>query len=180
VQLFGNGYKNSPSILASAPKQNNLICQDELSDTIHIKNIGKDTLKISSINILGDTNDYSVQNSKCNVLSGDSINLIYHFKADTIGIKQAAIKITSNADPDSVLIIPLSARKDSIGLSINGTESDTIEIDLGTICPEANIDSIITIINKSTIGTTFIIDKIDLPFQLQKMEKREAKKEETK
>jgi hypothetical protein len=67
----------------------------------------------------------------------------------------------------------LSGNKNKIDYSLNGDESDTIIIDLGTICLGQEKDTTITIYNKSTFGSTFIIDKVDTLLEINNLDKAE-------
>lgn len=147
VVLFGAGYKTTPRISASYPGSINLICGTETTDTIHIKNAGRDTLRIYSIKITGpDTNDFSTDNIITSLLPDSSINLFYHFKPVSIGIKHAGFEIISNSDPDSILTILLTATKDSVSII-----PDFSTVDLGFICPNEIKDSVIILTNHGTI-----------------------------
>jgi hypothetical protein len=74
------------------------------------------------------------------------------FKPKTPGQKQAELEILSNADPDSILKIPITARKELIDFV-----SNTTTIDLGYLCPNERKDTSIIITNTGTIGAGFRI-----------------------
>jgi hypothetical protein len=68
------------------------------------------------------------------------------FKTKIPGIKTADLEIKSNADPDSVITIPLTARKDSVALV-----PDVTTIDLGILFPNQTKDTSFIISNLGTI-----------------------------
>ncbi|MEI6090641.1 MAG: choice-of-anchor D domain-containing protein [bacterium] len=150
VMLFGEGIEQTPQIRATRPQFVDLICDNSTSTTVEIKSTGGDTLRIKGLNLTGpDKADFSINELMPINLAPDSSKTIsIGFKTNVPGIKTAALEIKSNADPDSVITIPITARKDSVAL----VPSPTL-IDLGTIFPNQTKDTSFIISNLGTIQT---------------------------
>jgi hypothetical protein len=148
--IIGEGLKKRILISAELKPFNNLICDNSTTTTVEIKSTGGETLIIKELNLTGpDKADFSINEPlPINLLPDSSKNIAIGFKTDVPGIKTAALEIKSNADPDSVITIPLTVRKDSIALVPYPTL-----IDLGTLFPNQTKDSSFIISNLGTIKT---------------------------
>jgi len=148
--IIGEGIKKRANITAELKPFDNLICENSTSTTLKIQSLGADTLRIKELNITGtDKSDFSINEPlPINIAPDSSKTIAIGFKTNVPGIKTAALEIKSNADPDSILTIPLTARKDSIALVPNPTL-----IDLGFLYPNQTKDSSFTISNLGTIRT---------------------------
>jgi hypothetical protein len=157
-------------------------CPSSIQDTFIIYNKGICNLAVTGIFISGlDSFDFSIlepNNFPINVQSDDSINIVVSFNSDgIIGEKKAFLNINNNSSINP-FIINLTAKVDSVAYSIDNLESDTIIIDLGTICTEGK-DTTITIINKTSVGTTFYIENKDPQLEIVPAGKAGKKEGET-
>lgn len=150
VQLFGEGVKSSPNILSNITALPDLICKSYSESELLISNTGGSALIISKMTLKGiNPADFSITGSTPLTIEPDSsAKIIVTFIPKTNGQKSANIELTSNADPDSVLTIPLSARKDSVSLM-----PETATINLGYLCLNETKDTTITVTNTGTIPT---------------------------
>jgi hypothetical protein len=158
-----------------------LFCESYSNDTsIVVYNIGKCKLTFTGMYIGGnDSTEFSIiepKNYPIYLDPNDSLKVVVRFSPNKIkGRKTATLSIDNNT-PITPWNINLSAIY-GIEYIINNSDSDTIVIDLGTICPVGK-DTTITIINKSSIGTTFHIENKDSKIQI-KHEGKAGKKEGT-
>lgn len=162
--LFGEGIANSPKIVAANPVFSDLLCQNSTSSGVKITNRGRANLVLKNAAISGtNPTDFVFQPpfSLTTVEPDSSIVLNIVFMPTGTGTRSAQIDLESNADPDSLIIIPLSARKDSIeiGLSANS-------VDLGLLCPNESKDTTITVKNNSTIPVKFVSSGLGNNFQI--------------
>ncbi|MEI6088945.1 MAG: choice-of-anchor D domain-containing protein [bacterium] len=146
--IIGEGLKKRILISAELKPFSDLICENSTSSTIEIKSTGGDTLRIKALNLNGtDKADFSINEAlPINLAPDSSKTIAIGFKSNVPGIKTAALEIKSNADPDSVLLVPLTARKDSIALVTYPTL-----IDLGTLFPKQTKDTSFIVSNLGTI-----------------------------
>jgi hypothetical protein len=165
---FCNG---SPKIQAiDSIKFPNQLCKSQSQDTtIIIHNTGTCILSVTGSTVTGDfLNEFSVIEPNYipfYIQPNDSVLLKIRFTPIYVtGSKTATLNLKNNTSV-SPKIINLSANYDTIAFNINNQDSDTIIFDLGTICPGAK-DTTITIINKSSIGTTFKIENKDPQLQI--------------
>jgi len=149
VELFGKGIPFPASILSTINKSGNLICETFANDTIQISNTGGEDLVIRTINITGaNSTEFEINETLPITIPPDSTRaIVVTFRPKTVGDKTAEIVIESNADPDSVMTLQLSGRKEQVSISA------TSNIDLGTLCPNESKDFEITISNEGTIRT---------------------------
>ncbi|MEI6089839.1 MAG: choice-of-anchor D domain-containing protein [bacterium] len=148
--IIGEGLKKPILISAELKPFSDLICENSTSTTIEIKSIGGDTLRIKGLDLTGaDKADFSINEPlPINLAPDSSKTITIGFKTNIPGIKTAALEIKSNAEPDSILLVPLTARKDSIALVPNPSL-----IDLGVLFPNQTKDSSVVISNLGTIQT---------------------------
>ncbi|MEI6089226.1 MAG: choice-of-anchor D domain-containing protein [bacterium] len=150
VQLYGEGVNNKPKLESNINNFPNLICQNSALTDLAIRNIGGKPLIVNSLTFKGlNPQDFSVPGFTGFTLNpNDSKQLTVLFKPKQIGTRYADIEIKSNAYPDSITILPISAKKDSLNLSyIEST------IDLGFLCPNEMKDTVLTIKNFGSIKT---------------------------
>ncbi len=147
VRIIGD-VRDNPIISAETEAFPDLVCLSNASKTISLSNTGYDDLIIEEINLLGhNVSDFSIDKSTpITIKPGGGEGKTAHFFPSFPGQKSAEIEIISNAVPDSILIIPLSARKDSVALA-PGVET----IDLGFLCPNETKDTAVNITNVGTI-----------------------------
>jgi WD40 repeat protein len=160
VQLFGEGIKTNPSILATAQTFADLICETKDTIEISVLNNGGEELILSNSTLTGvNSTDFTVINSYPITIEPDSTKLVLvEFTPITAGIKTANLEISSNADPDSLLTLPLSGKKDNIELTVSNT------IDLGLLCPNEGrtFDFVV-----SNIGTVNSVISLTAESELQ-------------
>jgi len=119
-------------------------------NNIPIYNSGGDTLVISEMNIKGiNANEFSVNEILPKKIAPFYTKTIaIEFKPNSLGTKSADLEIKSNSDPNILITIPITAKKDSMNLSfIENT------IDLGLLCPGETKDTVIHIMNLGNINT---------------------------
>ena len=149
VLLFGEGEKKNPMIQSAINPFGKLICETFANDTIQISNTGGEDLVIRTINITGaNSTEFEINETLPITIPPDSTRaIVVAFRPKTVGDKTAEIVIESNADPDSVMTLQLSGRKEQVSIGA------TSNIDLGTLCPNESKDFEITISNEGTIRT---------------------------
>ena len=130
VQLFGEGIKKNPKILSTATLFDDVVCETERKSNVEIKNEGGSDLIISEINIAGANNlDFIINQSlPITIMPDSSYSFPITFRPQTSGNKVAELEIKSNADPDSVYSILLTALKESTDWGV-----DTTVLDYGDI-----------------------------------------------
>lgn len=150
VQLYGEGINTNPVIQYNQPEFADLICNNSSVAGFDITNKGRKNLVINSIEFLG-TNpaDYALNAVFPIITEPDStVTLNILFNPVTAGQKSAIMIVKSNADPDSILTIPLISRKDSIRLF-----TDISVISLGVLCPGEMKDTSLSVINNGNVKT---------------------------
>ncbi len=150
VQLFGEGTKMKPGIKTEATGFDDLVCENKSENKISLTNTGKAGLTITAMDMTGtDAGDFTVSTAlPITVMPDSTLTVPVVFTSSVPGSKSAVLVVRSDADPDSVLSIPLSARKDSVALIPQATL-----IDLGTLCPNETKDTNLAIVNYGTIKT---------------------------
>ena len=149
VQLFGEGV-DAPKIQVQTSTIPDLICDNLSMANIEITNTGGNPLIINELNFTGtnQTEFFTNETLPISINPNSTNNITVSFYPNSTGDKTADLEIVSNAYPDSLFIIPLSARKDSVALI------PTIQnIDLGYLCPNETKDTIISIVNSGTIDS---------------------------
>jgi len=157
VQLFGEGIKNSPKISANLSSFPDMICLNSAQTDLTISNTGGNPLFISKIAFSGaNSTDFSVPGFTPLTIEKDSSKkLTVLFIPSQTGIRSASLDITCNSDPDSVISIPVTGRKDSVSLS-----SSTNIIDLGILCPNETKDTTFLISNTGTVEASAKISSL--------------------
>jgi hypothetical protein len=169
IDLQGNSLVSgiqSDSIFKFIPA----FCGSNSTDTFYVKSRGDCDLTIDSLYLSG----FSAGRFKIlkpdslplRLQTGDSVKIIILYSSDSYGIQTATLSLRNNS-PDSLWSINLSAYKIWNDLLINGLDSDTIIIDLGTVCKSSPSDTVITIFNNLPAGYYLKINKPDNPtFQI--------------
>ncbi len=151
VNLFGEGIRNFPEIIAPPLDFGSIVCLNNKLDSLPISNSGGETLIIDNLEISGDDeDDFSLFEPFTELrVEPDSTKFlkILYAPAD-IGKSEAKLLIESNAVTDSVLILDLNGRRDSLSLI---SEKNTIE--LGYLCPGEKAVSGFIIRNEGTLRT---------------------------
>lgn len=128
---------------------------------IYIDNIGWLDLEVSSLNIEGvDFNDFELPDNPSNFVipAFERDSVIVRFAPKSKGMKNAILKINSNAENYAEYGINLTGKKDTVELSCSENE-----INLGWLCPGEVRE---TLLNVSNIGTipvniTYAVDNGD-------------------
>ncbi|MBM2817239.1 MAG: domain, G-beta repeat [Ignavibacteria bacterium] len=149
VQLFGEGIaRKNPIILSGFTALPDLICKNNSNSELVISNKGGNDLIVNDIKLKG-TNpaDFSYSATLPITIKPDSTKkCTVSFKPTSIGQKNAVLEIYSNAVPDSLITISLTAKKDSISLI-----PQTFMIDIGFLCPDETKDTTLIIRNAGTL-----------------------------
>jgi hypothetical protein len=126
IQLYGVGEKIDPKIAANFTPFQGLTCQSFEQSHIIVSDTGEKPLKISNITFTGtNAKDFSVPGfTEVNMDTDTLGEIVVLFTPTGSGVRTADMVIRSNAVPDSVMIIPLSAKKDSVNLTIIEDELD--------------------------------------------------------
>jgi hypothetical protein len=151
------------------------ICNSYISDTIIIRNIGFCNLTLDSTYISGNNAaEFSIifpVSFPIEILPADSSYLIINFAPDKIVENKEAILSIINNSLINPWQVNLTGYKDRIAFSVNNKESDTIVINLGSMCTGTPKDTTITILNKSSVGSTLFIKNTDSLFHITGFEK---------
>jgi hypothetical protein len=155
IQLFGEGISGKPKISVAYNSIPDIICENHSDTDLLISNRGGSKLEISEINLKGtNPNDFYVNEILPIVLRPDSsVKIKVSFIPNSPGTKSSDFILISNAGIDSILSIPLIARKDSVALI-----PDVQIIDLGYLCPNESKDSSIIVRNDGTIASSAYIN----------------------
>ncbi|MCL5991111.1 MAG: choice-of-anchor D domain-containing protein, partial [Bacteroidetes bacterium] len=150
VQLYGEGAKRNPKISANFPTIPNLICESYSISDLVISNTGGNPLIINSMTFKGnDFSDFIISETFPMTIEPDSSKrILITFSSSSVGQKVTDIEIRSNSEPDSLLTIQISARKDSVSIV---PEIQTI--DLGYFCLNETKDTILVVTNMGTISS---------------------------
>ena len=105
---------------------------------------------VKELNLKGaDASDFSINEAAPFTIEHDSSKILtINFAPKTTGMKNVDLEIKSNAIPDSLKIIPIVAKKDSVALT-----TDLTTIDLGYLCPKQTKDTSLVVTNIGTIAT---------------------------
>lgn len=156
VKLFGTGYLKAPEITALDAQFPPLLCQSSDSMMIPVKNTGGEALVISSADIIGlNSSDFSVINAvPITIQPNATDSIVVRFNPLQNGIRQAQLRLESNADPDSIVSLELKGEKQVIALQVQS------EVDLGILCPNSHEEFEIFIKNVGTAPSKiqFIVD----------------------
>jgi hypothetical protein len=153
LQLFGEGIIKNAAIAANDISYQSLVCDNEILDSVQIRNIGKEVLNIKDFNI--DNNNFILLNSLKNIdiLPKNSYTTYIKFKPNTFGDINGNLTIFSNADPDSIFKITLKGRKENLDYSLSKTD-----INLGYLCQNEIKKFSVDVLNNGTQSNKFIIN----------------------
>lgn len=159
IQLYGTGLEYYSEIQSGLASFRNIICNNMTNSELILSNKGASNLIINSMSITGaDAGDFSADVSLPVIIEPDSAKKIpVSFVPSSSGQKYANLEIKSNSIRDSLLIIPLLAKKDSIAL-----EPAEKVIDLGILCPKEKKDTVIVVYNKGTLPAGAYIESSGL------------------
>lgn len=162
IQLFGEGILKNSVLGSTVAYFSSLLCETEQSSFIELSNTSDQDIVILTMQIVGDNaTDFEISMNLPKVLQRDSSLIVpVIFKPNSPGgIKTAFIEFRTSDNPDSVLIVPLTARKDFIAVQ-------TIpEIDLGILCPNESKTFDIPITNIGSIQSSVLLSA-DLEIQI--------------
>ena len=146
VQLFGEGI--AASIQGSITTFADVLCDTIGNADITIANTGVADLVIDSIRIVGNNgSEFTLPPlTPLSIASNSNKRLPITFRPQSVGIKTAIVEFFSNAEQDSVFVIPITARKDEVKLQANN-------IDIGLICPNEQINASMVIRNTGSIDS---------------------------
>ena len=153
IQLFGEGVLKNSVLGSTVAYFSSLLCESVRSSFIELSNNSEIDLIISDILLSGvDATDFEITTTLPITIQKDSSIIIpITFKPQTFGIKNAFVEIHNSLAPDSILIVPISGRKESVALQ-------TIpEIDLGILCPNESKTFEIPISNIGSIQTYVLL-----------------------
>jgi hypothetical protein len=148
VQLYGEGLEQKPIILVDADIFQDIVCVSVAETKVKISNKGGLTLLINEINkIGGDANQFIVNETLPITIEKDSTKFIsVQFKPTSVGTKSIDLEIKSNAEPDSVLIIPVTAHKDTVSIV-----PERYTYNIGYLCGNQIKDTVLNILNLGTL-----------------------------
>jgi len=152
----------SPPIIASSKfiQFDTLICDTARPETLWVHNFGYDTLILSSSSFAGaNASDFSIVSPAfpTAVASGDSIPVVILLHTTIDGSATGVLSLINN-DPqpgDNPWIVSLNGIKGHIGVTVNGARGDTLNF--GDLACNISKDSTITLVNTSTVPTTFAL-----------------------
>jgi uncharacterized protein YegL len=160
VELYGEGIRNYPEIIAPPLDFGNIVCENMKLDSVPISNAGGEELIVNDAKIEGSSKDdfsFLEPFTEIRILPDSTKFLKILYAPFDIGDSQAELILESNAFPDSVLALPLTGRKDTLQLSV----SDPI-VDFGVLCPNERSTKTITIKNEGTLRTGAFFDVSDM------------------
>ncbi len=148
VQLFGEGIEQKPKIAMDADVFPDIACVSIAEAKIKVSNKGGLPLVIDEINKIGvDANQFIVNETLPITIEKDSTKEIsVQFKPTSVGTKTIDLEIKSNADPDSVLKIPLTAKKDTVSIT-----PEYYTYNLGYMCPNQIKETVVKVLNSGTL-----------------------------
>ncbi len=155
-KIQGEGYKDDPKIESAYEPFDDLICLPKTNYRIPITNNGGKPLIITELNISGiNADEFSVVETLPKTVDPKKTAYIsVYFTPKSVGTKTAVFEIVSNAMPDTIFKIPLTATKELVNLAF---VEDTI--DLGYLCPDEekvmafNIQNIGTLASSATLSS---------------------------
>jgi WD40 repeat protein len=153
VQLFAQGVRLGPQITTLGANIFSVTCVAEKVDTVKVKNVGSDTLKIASATFVGvNQTEFQLATSFAPsiVLPDSTLLLAVKYSPISFGTHSATLEVRSNSITDSILTLPLSGRKENTDFS-----ASVQRIDIGILCPNEVKDTSITLTNSGTISNTY-------------------------
>ena len=153
IQLFGEGRKK-PQITHIAPVFKDLLCEQEFTDSIKIKNDGAMNLIISDIQINGaNKDDFIITQKLPFVIEPWKVYALpVLFKPQNTGIKTASLSLSSNAENSGQLTIPITGKKDAVSFTCSKQE-----LDFGNVAFNAQPFMEFELVNTGNIATTYEI-----------------------
>ena len=151
VNLYGEGIRYLPEIIAPPLDFRSLVCESSKLDSIPVTNSGGETLEIYEARIEGvNQDDFSLADPFSGMqIEPDSTRFLkLYYSPLSIGDSRAELTLESNAYPDSILVLELTGRKDTLSLGLSDRE-----IDLGVLCPGERVISDFDIINNGSLRT---------------------------
>lgn len=147
-------------IISSARQQEvEQLCDGAILDTLYVHNVGKDALTIFSAVFLSGQEFSLVQPSAFPVViqSGDSLAFVSRFATAISGSYNDALRLLNNdtALAHSPWVIAFTGVKDSVGFMVGNIASDTLNF--GGVACNTTWDTIFTLENISSAGTTFLL-----------------------
>ena len=156
IQLFGEGRKKTqkPQITHIAPVFKDLLCEQEFTDSIKIKNDGAMNLIISDIQISGvNKDDFIITQKLPFVIEPWKVYALpVLFKPQNTGIKTASLSLSSNAENSGQLTIPITGKKDAVSFTCSKQE-----LDFGNVAFNAQPFMEFELVNTGNIATTYEI-----------------------
>jgi len=151
VSLFGEGISRHPQIQAGTIPNFELICNDSISHTLNISNIGAEELIIDNIIISGGNPlEFLIeQELPLLIASEDEVDIEITFKPTSIGNKKGTLTINSNSQYDETIEIELIGTKQEAKYSL-----DKNIIELGSLELEELAYSEILISNIGSVPLT--------------------------
>jgi WD40 repeat protein/uncharacterized protein YegL len=153
IQLYGIGYQRGSGLEAN-PANAVLLCQGQKDDTILLRNNSQDTIQINSAQIQGaNAAIFQIATSMpAKVLPENNLAIGYRINTgNNPGQYNASLILYTNSKKaDSVYTIPLQAIQQKVSLQ---WQRDTV--DLGSIIPAANKDTILLLRNTGTMLTPY-------------------------
>lgn len=126
---------SEPVIVLSASEliSQALICESSGYDSVNISNMGGGKLTVTNAEFTGaNADEFELLNTiPINVDAGKKDILIIHFKPKTAGQKTAELDLTNNSKNTVIQKLNISAKKDSIGFTLNTNTIDFIDIPAG-------------------------------------------------
>ena len=157
IHLFGKGINQKPRLRTHYIPSNIIVCEDQRTQTIILRNEGGEDLVISALTLKENTSlDFSIVDTLPLMIPADSSYIVYiNFHPQSVGDKSATIEIVSNSDTDSLALIDINGKKDFVSVSL------VSEIDLGVLCPNEGKIVTFPLINTGTVKTVckFIMDQ---------------------
>jgi hypothetical protein len=155
-------------------------CNSTSDQTFYIRNLDSCNVILKAATITGnDSTEFSIISpliSYKSIAGYDSVPVVVRFTLkNKNGVKNAVLNIYDNT-LSKVSHINLTGY--NYDFTIDGSESDSIIIDLGTICTEGK-DTTITIFNKSSNSTIFHIENNDPQLEINVIDKAGKKEGET-
>jgi hypothetical protein len=154
LSLYGVGKLGIAKIKSSGINFGSLVCDQEKIDTLRILNSGSSNLIITTASISGtDFDAFTFVSSfvPISILPDSAANISIRFKPKKVGANFASVMIHSNAESDSLLVVPLTGVRESADFSVS-----TMNIDIGIICSDQTKDTSFTLSNTGTVTNTLI------------------------
>jgi len=147
--LFGTGINKGAEMQVTIANFAPITCETEQRATLTVTNNGISSLSIISVSPIGvNASDFEIVTFPQTVEPNESGSIEVLFKPQSFGTKQADIVIRSNSITDTVLSIPIQARKDVIDIKTPSA------IDIGTVCFGTVVPFEIEVTNIGSLAAT--------------------------